>query len=53
MLSKVIAGDEDKPTQNKNDEAIIDQQSTLWSASSGIEWQGKIIHIKYFFLFYF
>ncbi|GAA5812897.1 hypothetical protein MFLAVUS_006357 [Mucor flavus] len=40
MLSKVIADDE--PAQNKNDEAIIDQQTSLWSASSGIEWQEMV-----------
>jgi hypothetical protein len=28
-------------SDTKNDETIIDQQSTLWGASSGIEWQGK------------
>lgn len=30
----------------KNDETIIDQQSSLWGASSGIEWQGKCDNIN-------
>lgn len=39
MLSKVIIGDEED-NSNEN-EKIVDQQTSLWGASNGIEWQGK------------
>lgn len=34
------SSDEVQQSNAKNDETIIDQQTSLWGASSGIEWQG-------------
>jgi hypothetical protein len=31
---------------NTLDETIIDQQSSLWGASSGIEWQGNALYFN-------
>lgn len=50
----MIIGDEDDTSNttssNKNDD-IIDQQMSLWGASSGIEWQG-INTLSYHVTFY-
>lgn len=43
MLEHPPLNDTPSTSDNKNDETIIDQQTSLWGASSGIEWQGKTI----------